>query len=283
MSTLLERMVLRTRAPLSSLEPLAASRYAPVAQAGPPRWDEQASDPLAANIPEASADVGTPADPGQAVSRGARRQRRASPLDRDVAATPGAGDDFVGGNADPPVTRRPSAATLSAQPPLAAHPGPAGEEAESPPRPPVPTQPRQAGTSSAQPPTTTQPNPDDTKHQAPAALALPERQAAEAVQSTGREPDFTEAVAIETGPTPGPAGGQPVAVAARLAPATPPSAPTRLPGSRVPVPPGDAEPARPDVTISIGHIEVRTATAPVQRPRPAFQPEVSLADFLGKR
>jgi len=38
-----------------------------------------------------------------------------------------------------------------------------------------------------------------------------------------------------------------------------------------------------DVTISIGHIEIRTVQAPEARLRPGFRPRVSLDDFLNRR
>lgn len=39
----------------------------------------------------------------------------------------------------------------------------------------------------------------------------------------------------------------------------------------------------PEVTISIGHIEVRSAPAAAEpRSRPTFRPQVSLADFLSR-
>ena len=39
----------------------------------------------------------------------------------------------------------------------------------------------------------------------------------------------------------------------------------------------------PDVSITIGHIEVHAAQPPERVPRPAFRPRVSLDDFLGQR
>lgn len=49
-----------------------------------------------------------------------------------------------------------------------------------------------------------------------------------------------------------------------------------------PAPPGTIENRTPDVTITIGHVEVRAAQQVVERPqRPAFRPRVSLGDFLG--
>jgi hypothetical protein len=48
-----------------------------------------------------------------------------------------------------------------------------------------------------------------------------------------------------------------------------------------PVPQGTIENRTPDVTIAIGHVEVRAAQQVVERPRrPAFRPRVSLSDFL---
>jgi len=39
----------------------------------------------------------------------------------------------------------------------------------------------------------------------------------------------------------------------------------------------------PEITISIGHIEVRSAPAAAEpRTRPRFRPQVSLADFLSQ-
>jgi len=60
-------------------------------------------------------------------------------------------------------------------------------------------------------------------------------------------------------------------------PASP--APTARPGQAAEGFPGSG----PEVTISIGHIEVRSApTADKPRSRPPFRPQVGLADFLSQ-
>ncbi len=63
--------------------------------------------------------------------------------------------------------------------------------------------------------------------------------------------------------------------------------PGQWPASTTPSAPGQAaagfQGPGTEVTISIGHIEVRSApSAEKPRPRPPFRPQVSLADFLGQ-
>ncbi len=43
------------------------------------------------------------------------------------------------------------------------------------------------------------------------------------------------------------------------------------------------DPRAPEITISIGHIEVRAAHAPQAAPKPAFRPQLSLDEFLNKK
>jgi hypothetical protein len=66
-----------------------------------------------------------------------------------------------------------------------------------------------------------------------------------------------------------------------------PSLPWLSPSSPSLPPERAAEPVRgygPEITISIGHIEVRSAPPPAAepRPRPRFRPQVTLDDFLSQ-
>ena len=85
------------------------------------------------------------------------------------------------------------------------------------------------------------------------------------------------------------AGGSPDSalvpvITARLAAAAPRAAGPR---GAAGAPAGQGLPAvpaaGPEITITIGRIEVRAAPAPAPRPRPPARPRVSLADFLGQQ
>jgi hypothetical protein len=214
MSTPLERMILRTRAPLSSLEPLAEPRYARAAQAGSLPWEPQSPDPLSAGITEATAEPGGAGDPGQGMGPAARWQPRARPHARD---------DIDAGDAQPRPTRA---------------------------------------------------------HSAPRSSAPPS-----AAPATRMGRDSGESIVRDPGQMPGPQpGGQPVAVSVRVLPTSPPApASAGRPAPQALQTPAGAEATPPEVTISIGHIEVRSPPATVQRPKPVFRPQVSLAEFLGRR
>jgi hypothetical protein len=286
MSTLLERMILRTRAPLSSLEPLVEPRYAPAAQAAPLPSDEQASDATAADVAEPGTAIGPDPDMG----RGAGQQPRARPGATHPAAARLGGDDVVAHDAKPLSTRprstprssaQPAAATQPSagdearpQPPAARPPRPGNEQTEAQPRPAAPSWPQSTPLS---PPTAAQPHPGSEE-------AEP-RRTGEASPATVDRADSSGPIVAKPDPLPNSVSGmQPVAVSARLMPASPPaSGPAGTRGPKAPQTPGDADVAGPDVTISIGHIEVRSAPATVQRPKPAFRPQVSLADFLARR
>ena len=76
------------------------------------------------------------------------------------------------------------------------------------------------------------------------------------------------AAVVEPGPVP-----------VRPRPAQAPGQWSAPPGQVAEVYPGSG----PEVTISIGHIEVRSApTADKPRSRPPFRPQVGLADFLSQ-
>ncbi len=273
MSTLLERMILRTRAPLSSLQPLAQPLYAPAAEAGPLPWHPR-SDAMSADIAEAAAGPGRTIEHGQAVGSHAGWRPRERPPAGDLAApalgVPD-GDEVVVGKAEPAGTRAPSTSGSPRQPPASDQPDPSAEQPTPQPSPAVPT--RFSPPPSAQAPPG-ELGPDGESQPAPAA---PARQAAEAPIGTGVTPASGEWFSAESRPGPSEEQG---AVSARILPASL-AAPGAVgpPARQTP----DVDTSPPEVTISIGHIEVRSAPATAPRPKPAFRPQVSLADFLAGR
>jgi hypothetical protein len=224
MSTLIERMIQRARAPLSSLEPIAPVRYAPTTSGQQP--DEAAFAELP-SAPAEMTDHGRPTPPRRSSSRNAllgEGQRGASPV--------------------PPGTASHGSIT-----PADLQPHSARRE-------------RRAGTSGTE-------------------GVLDQ----EALRDDERRPPtpgpfddadlHTTTTAGRTAPT------QPIALTARLRPAD--LAGNAGAAARPPVG-GNAsdEVARgPEITVTIGHIEVRAASAAPARPaRTPFRPQVSLADFL---
>jgi hypothetical protein len=215
MSTLIERMILRARAPLSSLEPIAPVRFALRQQIDETPFTEVAAEPAEApdhSLPPPPRAIGQNALPGE---------RPPSPgLVPPETTLPG---PITPADVQRPRARRDrrdqvdrSESVLVPAAPGAASEGPA-------------------------------------------------------VHATAAE--------VRTEPI-GPV--QPIPVTARLRPAD-------LPGHAeggVQAPAADTaadEPAHgPDITVTIGHIEVRAASpAPARPARVPFRPQVSLNDFLG--
>ena len=225
MSTLIERMIQRTQAPLSSLEPIAPVMYAPTTSGQQP--DEAAFAELP-SAPAEMTDHGRPTPP--------RRSSRQNAL-------PGEGQH--------------SASLVP--------PGPASHGSITP----ADLQPHSARQDRSAWPSGTEGALDQEaprgNERRPATPGPPHEDADLHATTT----------AGQTAPT------QPIAATARLRPAD-------LGGNagaaaRPPVA-GNApdEVARgPEITVTIGHIEVRAASAAPARPaRTPFRPQVSLADFL---
>ena len=226
MSTPIERMILRTQGPLSSLEPIAPPRYAPSTSPQPP--DETAfTEP-----PSAPA--------------GAPDQVIPTPSDKTLGQNALSGESQHSRSLVPPATasRRPITPAES-QPPSAR---------------------RDRRADAASPESVPEQRPRRDNEPRPAAVGWPDEdsdlQATTPARRTPAQP--------------------PVAVTARLRPADlsehagaavqPPVAATE----------GDEHAHGPNVTVTIGHIEVRAASAAPARPAGTrFRPQVSLADFLG--
>lgn len=209
MSTLIERMILRARAPLSSLEPIAPVRFAPRQQIDETPFTEMTAE-------------------------------RAEAPDRSLPPPP----RTIGQNAHP--GERPHSPSLV--PPEKTLPGP-------------------ITSADVQRPLAGRDRRDQVDRSASVLDQGPE------VHATAAE--------VRTEPI-GPV--QPIPVTARLRPAD-------LPGHAevaAQAPAADTtadEPAHgPDITVTIGHIEVRAASpAPARPARAPFRPQVSLTDFLGNR
>jgi hypothetical protein len=219
MSTLIERMILRTQAPLSSLEPIAPVRYTPITSGQPPDEASFTEAPsAAAEVP----DHAFPPSPRRTISQNAlpgEGQRSASPA--------------------PPGTASPDSIT------------PADAQTASA---------RLVGRAESVQDQETQ------RHERrPAARDRPgDNSDLHATATTGRT-----------------VSAQPIPATARLRPAD-----TAGDGSATGPPPvagnaSDEGGRGTDITVTIGHIEVRAAPAAPARPaRPPFRPQVSLADFL---
>ena len=319
MSTMLERMIQRTCGPLSSLEPVATPAFA-VVPPGEPGWAGAAGPPRAladaAGLSRAPAGLGGP--PGQVIveEAGDATPRPEPDLDQlpgrrpaqRAGARPGRPRARAGGQehiADPagsspeplpdglagpvpamsaqltPAPARSAPARSAPVAPASVVPGPdraSGRRSTS----------RGQLTAAERDEVHREPGPDPltgpgeqphgvreratgTMRAVPAAIpaARPAAAPAEASATVSVEASDAE---------PGPAAAWPRPVRAPAHwPASPP--PSARPG-------GPAEPSPesgPEVTISIGHIEVRSASV-TERPRsrPPFRPQVSLTDFLSQ-
>jgi hypothetical protein len=116
----------------------------------------------------------------------------------------------------------------------------------------------------------------------------PRSQAAAAAGRPGRERPDPRATArpLPGDRGPGPARGTPTpeAAGAPRDSRAPVLVPARRAASPDPRPDAPVAHRRPEVTITIGHIEVRAAPAPQPRPAPPpFRPDVSLSEFLARQ
>lgn len=251
MSSVLERMVRQARAPLSAVEPLFQSRYAPVtAVAQPPQHSLTEID--------------------EAVTEVENSQQPLSSVQPTLA---------------PPVTpisdREDSSRTFDSVPDRAPRD--------------TPSQPRARDAS-----------PDDQRKTSPAQAPhqLASRPAPESGSAIADPPLLRPVAERPIVPR-----SQPTSILARVESALPPSGDSyvapqqqtshypaepvyRLPRDRPAVSPRltphspwvDAPASTaPDVTVSIGHIEVRAPQVAERPRRPAFRPRVSLDDFLNRR
>ena len=282
-------MIQRTRAPLSSLEPLSQPHFAPT-RPSPRLWAG-----VAGEIAETAADgSGVRGPVRHADGRGpgavlARSSRADTPADGPAvsATAPRPGEDEPPGRAPGRHCRWSRALPPPATPQCRS--GPARPAAS---RPPAPGHRPATGTAGHR-------APPAEASQAPAAS----RRAACPARESGRVPPTQPAPRADGGASrdvlgPGteppalPAVAEPGAAPA-VKPATVPATASaccaarswRVRTGKWPVPPESAADTsgRPDVTISIGHIEVRAAP-PIERPaaRPPFRPRVSLDDFLNQ-
>ncbi len=279
MSTLLERMIQRTRAPLSSLEPLSSPQFS-----GRPA-QRQGADSASESTSTAPAESGLagatnafppllprPELPREGLARGPRADGPTS-----LAAGPRPTE------ADPP--------TMLHQPGLKpeVHAASAGHDSPAPahtwPEPAASGHRRpDVGQTSSEPAASGRPKPDAEQTPPEPAAATPARQVSSGVSVDSLLPEVekrAEPASEEPGAVPAIA---PLPVPARLVPERRMRA---FEGSgESPAPrrsTADAD-VSPDVTISISHIEVRAAPS-IESPRhrPPFRPRVSLDDFLTQR
>ncbi len=280
MSTLIERMIQRTRGPLSSLEPVATPAFAAV-PLGEHAW---AGSPGEAAADEASVVAsGQDQRPGQRPDQqpGERPDQQPGTRQRRSPART-VGDDHADGPADSgrgplleaPVTARARPARAMPAP----DPSPRNRTTPRWPEPP-PAANRHLGHdhSESGPDQVAMPvgRSDENPHNA-RERAVPEPEANAAAGPEGRATAAgPRAAAAEPGAR---AAVEPATLPARLRRAHPQPEPPELPGQAA-----YASGSGPEITISIGHIEVRSAPATEQpRIRPPFRPQVSLADFLGQ-
>ncbi len=250
MTTLLQRMVMRTRAPLSSAQPATRPLFAP-------------GDPgLAlgiAGIPEVSADAFSASpttDPAARPSLIGERVSASRPGDAGRTPAPGAED------AGREVSANASAPTRATPP--GGHPGVERDPQQEPEE--------VAGIAASL---------DQTGTATAASAGRDEAMSAET--ATPPAVPFSPTDSIE--PPPQSPADRPPAPADR--PPAPADAADRVQHRQQFLVPSANESAAaapaaaPEVTISIGHIDVRAAVPPAPaRSRPAFRPRVSLDEFL---
>ena len=320
MSTLLERMIQRTRGPLSSLEPVTLPVFAPVPLREQPR-DGQVRVGALDQDPRADQDLR--ADQDHRSGRGPDELRLELPSELLSEQRPGAwpaegdhGDD----PADPGPGPLPGTVTPALAAPTPARPGP-DQPAPNQPAPDqrAPDQPAPGESGQRWPERRTPANRRPDRHRGEPALGPaaqptgrtyqeaagprefgsgetgtpPARLAAGAAGQTmgssepgaGAEGQVLGILGGEAGAEGQVGAGQPGTVTDRPRAARPP-AHRRSEPQASPAPhrqAAGASSSSPDITISIGHIEVRSGPA-AEKPRtqPPFRPQVSLADFLGR-
>jgi hypothetical protein len=272
MSGVLERMVLRARSGLTGIEPLYRPSYAPVADAAQAPAEWSSGNEVAVEQSRAPAPSGRPAE-------------------RPPASPPP-----VPADSDP--MPRAATADASVDLPRAAPSAPRAREEIR--------EPETHAVSLAAPvrPSPARPDPRAAPVASePGAASLP------AAAETDARPGRAAAVGSQLAPKlPSPTGGEPAplepvagtgvpslcAIAAKDAARHPPARAAAAPVATIepagrqpqqPAPPGpDAEvPRPPNVTISIGHIELRAAQVPERLRRPSFRPRLTLDDFLAGR
>jgi len=263
MSMLLERMIRRTRAPLSSLEPLSGPNFALPVQRGEPG---PRTDGHLAGQPE----EGPGAWPWRPPARPAGDGR----ADRLAGSGPGP----LSGAPAPEPEPAPAPGPAQAQAPATGRPG-AGRATSAPGRP----APRSAAARRLDH-GLGQPGPDPGATYTRHAGQEPGEAGGKAGDAGERSVGETAATAAAE-PEAAPAYEPVTAASVRLRPPAPPARLQAGPPT-APQPPGqdaDTWGGRPEVTVSIGHIEVRSGPASEKpRTRPSFRPEVGLADFLGQ-
>jgi hypothetical protein len=250
MSSVLERMILRARSGLAGIEPLHRPRYAPTATAA-----HEATEWANATGERAVEHARAPAP----------RARRTGRPPAPVAAEPATGQAAPGA---PAAVHRP--------------PDPTADERRDPAPSPqsvrlsrarvvedIHGRGREAGAVSRPAPVLT-PNARSNPSAVPITSLAP-------ITPVAPEPDtalLPPAVAPVDAPAP---------TTTRAAPAAPIEPAARQLRPTPSDPHAEPAPARPDIAISIGHIEVRAAQV-AERPRPpAFRPRVTLDDYLGRR
>jgi len=317
MSTILERMIQRTRGPLSPLEPVATPAFVGTPpdkpwQAGPTVTPPGLGDPLSSaalypDTPAGSRGEVTMADASEAApgheldlvqrpgARPGRSQARPKGRDRadDVA---GPRSEPVPGEAARPVAAAGQVAPTSvAAAPMAPVPGSAAalDQGAGPGQAPGRRSPSRGQAAAANP------HPDEDQRAPGADTATrpgehPHDALARGTLGMHAVPAASPARAGDAEPAragdEGPDGARPEATAepdpvtVRPRPVRPQGYWPAPPTPPAPAPAAEARPGPgPEVTISIGHIEVRSAPAAEKpRSRPPFRPQVSLADFLNQ-
>jgi hypothetical protein len=251
MSSVLERMVRQARAPLSAVEPLFQSRYAPVTVgAQPPQHSLTETDEAVTETESSTQALSAvqptlpPRVPRVSVGEDPARTFNSvpDPAPQDAPSQPRARDLFPDGQRKSGPSHPPHR--------LASRPTP------------------ESGSATAEPPVSRPVSDTPVVPRSQPTRVLP--RAEPALPPPG---DINIAPQQQT-------SHYPVESASRLPRDRPAVSPRLMPHSPwVDAPAGTA----PDVTISIGHIEVRAPQVAERPRRPAFRPRVSLDDFLNRR
>jgi len=245
MTTLLQRMTMRARTPLSSVEPATRPLFAPI---------DQRSASASADARELSAVALAATPPLESWTRSARADERAR-VPRSDGAEHGLMEGAQRAHAVPSAHAAPSAQ--------------AAPQADAAPSPHADTAPPARG-----------PLPAGAAHR---GFGDERRRDPDVAEAPGGASARTDVAAEESsiGSAVPRAGAEPPASTPAVADVRPRQPARRTPaGVAEPAPAA----ATPEVTISIGHIDVRApAPAAPAHSRPAFRPRVSLEDFLASR